>query len=283
MSDSHLRVGHVSKTFRVGNEPIQALQGVDLTIAPAEFVTIVGASGCGKSTLLRIIAGLETRFDGEVRYDGRPIEGPSLDRGIVFQEPRLFPWLTVEQNVALGLENALLDAAAKRRVTTEHIALVGLAGFETAYPRQLSGGMAQRVAIARSLVNRPGVLLLDEPFGALDAMTRAHLQEELQRIWKHERITAILVTHDVDEAVLLGDRVVVMASRPGRIAEIFHVTVPRPRDRKDPGLLRLRNAVLDALEATVRGTSNVSTPTRLEPQQRPRERASSAPLAARSA
>jgi len=282
MSDSHLRVGHVSKTFRVGKEPLQALQGVDLTVASAEFVTIVGASGCGKSTLLRIIAGLETRFDGEVRHDGRPIEGASLDRGIVFQEPRLFPWLTVEQNVALGLENAPLDAAAKRRVTTEHVALVGLAGFETAYPRQLSGGMAQRVAIARSLVNRPGVLLLDEPFGALDAMTRAHLQEELQRIWKHERITAVLVTHDVDEAVLLGDRVVVMAPRPGRIAEIFHVTAPRPRDRKDPELLRLRNAVLDALEATQRGAPNLSAPTRLEPQQRPRERASGVPLAARS-
>ena len=162
MSDSHLRLGHVSKTFRVGNQSLQALQGVDLRIASAEFVTIVGASGCGKSTLLRIIAGLETRFDGEIRHDGRPIEGPSLDRGIVFQEPRLFPWLTVEQNVALGLENAPLDAAAKRRVTAEHIALVGLAGFEKAYPRQLSGGMAQRVAIARSLVNRPDILLLDE-------------------------------------------------------------------------------------------------------------------------
>jgi sulfonate transport system ATP-binding protein len=245
-------------------------------------VTIVGASGCGKSTLLRIIAGLETRFDGEVRHDGRPIESPSLDRGIVFQEPRLFPWLTVEQNVALGLENAPLDAAAKRRVTAEHISLVGLAGFEKAYPRQLSGGMAQRVAIARSLVNRPDILLLDEPFGALDAMTRAHLQEELQRIWKHERITAVLVTH-VDEAVLLGDRVVVMAPRPGRIAEIFHVTAPRPRDRKDPGRLHLRNAVLDALEATQRGAPNASAPTRREPQQRPRERAPNVPLAARSA
>ena len=264
MPDGQLQIGHVSKTFRVDGRALEALDDIDLAIAPGEFVTIVGASGCGKSTLLRIIAGLETVFRGEILHDGRPVTGPSLARGIVFQEPRLFPWLTVEQNVALGLENAPLDTAGKRRVTAEHIALVGLSGFEKAYPRQLSGGMAQRVAIARSLVNRPGILLLDEPFGALDALTRAHLQTELQRIWKHERITAMLVTHDVDEAVLLGDRVVVMAPRPGRIAQIFAVAVPRPRDRKDDALLRLRNAVLDSLETTQSGAPREAAPARTE-------------------
>jgi sulfonate transport system ATP-binding protein len=280
MPDGRLQIGHVSKTFRVDGRALEALDDIDLGIAPGEFVTIVGASGCGKSTLLRIIAGLETAFRGVVLHDGVPVTGPSLERGIVFQEPRLFPWLTVEQNVALGLENAPLDAAEKRRVTAEHIALVGLSGFEKAYPRQLSGGMAQRVAIARSLVNRPGILLLDEPFGALDALTRAHLQGELQRIWKHERLTAVLVTHDVDEAVLLGDRVVVMAPRPGRIAHIFAVAVPRPRDRKDDALLRLRNAVLEALETTQGSGSRDSAPARPGAEERPREITAGVPLAA---
>lgn len=281
MVDGSLQIGHVSKTYEVDGRALQALEDIDLAVAPGEFITVVGASGCGKSTLLRIIAGLETSFRGEVLHNGRPITGPSLERGIVFQEPRLFPWLTVEQNVALGLENASLDRTAKRRLTAEHITLVGLTGFENAYPRQLSGGMAQRAAIARSLVNRPGLLLLDEPFGALDALTRAHLQTELQRIWKHERITAVFVTHDVDEAVLLGDRVVVMAPRPGRIARIFPVEVARPRDRKDAALLHLRNAVLDALEATQGiGPSN-AVPAAPGPEERPREIVPAVPLAAR--
>jgi sulfonate transport system ATP-binding protein len=232
--------------------------------------------------LLRIIAGLETTFRGEVVHGGRAVTGPALDRGIVFQEPRLFPWLTVEQNVALGLENAPFDAAAKRRLIAEHIVLVGLSGFEKAYPRQLSGGMAQRAAIARSLVNRPGLLLLDEPFGALDALTRAHLQTELQRIWRHERLTAILVTHDVDEAVLLGDRVVVMAPRPGRIARVFAVELPRPRDRKDDALLRLRNAVLDALETTQNEESRGAAATRPTGEGRAREIKPTIPLAAQT-
>ena len=178
----------------------------------------------------------------------KPVAGPGLDRGLVFQEPRLFPWLTVAQNVASALLNAPLSAEEKRRTVAEHIELVGLAGFEGAYPHQLSGGMAQRAAIARGLVNRPGVLLLDEPFGALDALTKARLQGELQRIWAHERITAILVTHDVEEAVYLGDRVVVMAPRPGRIARVFDVPLERPRDRADERLVQLRKEVLAALE-----------------------------------
>ncbi|GGF82491.1 sulfonate ABC transporter ATP-binding protein [Azorhizobium oxalatiphilum] len=249
MSSGEIAIRGVSKTFRVDGRPLVALDRVDLDVAAGEFITIVGASGCGKSTLLRMIAGLEREHRGEIRHGGRPVSGPSLDRGLVFQEPRLFPWLTVAQNLALGLENARVDVAQKKRLVAEHLELVGLGGFGNAYPRQLSGGMAQRAAIARALVNRPEVLLLDEPFGALDAMTRAHLQGELQRIWDHEKITAILVTHDVDEAVLLGDRVVVMAPRPGRIARILDVSVPRPRDRRDPDLIRLRNEVLQELDA----------------------------------
>jgi sulfonate transport system ATP-binding protein len=166
----------------------------------------------------------------------------------VFQEPRLFPWATVWQNIAIGLKNAPISEQAKRESIAAHVALVGLEGFEHAYPHQLSGGMAQRAAIARGLVNRPRLLLLDEPFGALDALTRARLQIELQRIWAHERITMILVTHDVDEAVFLGDRVVVLAPRPGRISRIFDIRAPRPRERDDENLIRIRNAVLRTLE-----------------------------------
>jgi sulfonate transport system ATP-binding protein len=282
MQDGQLAICHVGKTFRVNGSPLDALEDVDLAIAPGAFITMVGASGCGKSTLLRIIAGLDTDFRGQVLHDGAPVLGPSLDRGIVFQEPRLFPWLTVEQNIGLGLENANFDAIAKRRIIADHNALVGLNGFERAYPRQLSGGMAQRAAIARSLVNRPGILLLDEPFGALDALTRARLQDELQRIWKHERITAVLVTHDVDEAAFLGDRVVVMAPRPGRIARIFEVAVPRPRERKDGALLQLRNEILDALEATLDRAPRAAFPERSGADDRARELPTGVDLIARS-
>ncbi len=220
----------------------------------------MGASGCGKSTLLRVIAGLDTEFQGEVILDGKRVTEPSLDRGLVFQEPRLFPWLTVAQNVALGLLNAGLSKAARSRAVSEHIALVGLTGFQDAYPHQLSGGMAQRAAIARSLVNRPGVLLLDEPFGALDALTRARLQDELQRIWAAEGVTMLLVTHDVEEAVYLGDRVVVMAPRPGRVAATFDVSQPRPRDRANPALARVRDRVMDALVSTTAEQSLAEMP-----------------------
>jgi sulfonate transport system ATP-binding protein len=210
----------------------------------------VGASGCGKSTLLRLIAGLDTEFQGNVLLDGKRVTEPSLDRGLVLREPRLFPWLTVAQNVALGLLNAGLSKAARNRAVAEHIALVGLTSFQDAYPHQLSGGMAQRAAIARGLVNRPGVLLLDEPFGALDALTRTRLQDELQRIWAGEGITMLLVTHDVDEAVYLGDRVIVMAPRPGRVAATFDIAQPRPRDRANPALGRVRDRVMAVLVST---------------------------------
>jgi ABC-type nitrate/sulfonate/bicarbonate transport system ATPase subunit len=175
--------------------------------------------------------------------NGARLSGTSLDRGIVFQEHRLFPWLTVAQNVALGLENSELSSTGKHRAVSEHIELVGLSGFEGAYPHQLSGGMAQRAAIARGLVNQPSILLLDEPFGALDALTRSHLHQELQRIWQASRVTMLLVTHDVDEAVYLGDRVVVMEPRPGRIRKILPVELPHPRHRDDPGLRAIAEAV----------------------------------------
>jgi ABC-type nitrate/sulfonate/bicarbonate transport system ATPase subunit len=242
-----LWIDDVSREFHVGDAPLPALQGIDLDVPAGSFLTIVGTSGCGKSTLLRLIAGLDTGFRGRILLDGVPVTGPALNRGLVFQEPRLFPWLTVAQNVALGLLNAGLSKEQRDRAVAEHIALVGLRGFEDAWPHQLSGGMAQRAAIARGLVNRPRVLLLDEPFGALDALTRARMQDELQRIWAAEGITMLLVTHDVEEAVYLGDRVVVMAPRPGRVARRFDIPVTRPRDRADPVLARWRETVLAAL------------------------------------
>jgi sulfonate transport system ATP-binding protein len=244
----HLDVQHVSKRFRVDGAAIEALSDISLSIEPGEFVSIVGPSGCGKSTLLRLLAGLERGFDGKLLQDGSPIVGTSLDRGIVFQEPRLFPWATVRQNIGLGLQNAPISAERKKETISAHIELVGLQGFERAYPHQLSGGMAQRAAIARGLVNRPQILLLDEPFGALDALTRGKMQIELQQIWAHEKITMVLVTHDVDEAVFLGDRVVVLAPRPGRISRIFKVAAKRPRSRTDDDLIHIRNEVLLALE-----------------------------------
>jgi ABC-type nitrate/sulfonate/bicarbonate transport system ATPase subunit len=242
-----LEIKGVSKQFSMGGTALDALTDINLAITPGEFVTLVGPSGCGKSTLLRAVAGLDGTYTGDILLDGRRISGTSLLRGIVFQDPRLFPWLTVEDNVAIALVNAPLAAAEKRRLVAEHLELVGLAGFAGAFPKQLSGGMAQRVAIARGLVNRPEVLLLDEPFSALDALTRAHLQVELQRIWQQEGITMIFVTHDVDEALFLGDRVVVMAPRPGRIRQEISVHLPRPRLRTDFALARLKVEVLAAL------------------------------------
>jgi sulfonate transport system ATP-binding protein len=239
-----LEIRHLSKRYEVEGRALPVLQDISLTVAPGEFVSIVGASGCGKSTLLRLIVGLEADFDGELLLDGHPITGTSLDRGIVFQEHRLFPWLRVEENVALGLLNAALPPEQKRAQVQDHVELVGLQGFEKAYPHQLSGGMSQRVAIARALVNRPEILLLDEPFGALDAMTRTHLQQELQRIWQAEGITTILVTHDVEEAVFLGDKVVVMEPRPGRVRRVVPVPLPHPRERTGPAFAQVKDDVL---------------------------------------
>jgi sulfonate transport system ATP-binding protein len=239
-----LSLSNISKSYRVDGKDFLVLNDVSLDVAPGEFVSVVGPSGCGKSTLLRLIMGLDGEYDGSIRLDGQPIVRPGLDRGIVFQEHRLYPWLNVEKNIGIALQNSPLSKAQKRDAIREHIALVGLTGFEKALPSQLSGGMSQRVAIARALVNRPEVLLLDEPLGALDALNRSRLQQELQRIWQVEGITMILVTHDVEEAVFLGDRVVVMQPRPGRIKRIVPITKSHPRKRNDFDLLQIREGII---------------------------------------
>ncbi len=239
----NLIVEKLHKEYKVRDTVVTALQEITLTIRQGEFLAVVGSSGCGKSTLLRIIAGLEDAYQGSVHLGGYRISGPGLDRGMIFQEHRLLPWLTVEQNVAFGLNGK--DADEKRRLVAEHLELVGLSGFARAHPHQLSGGMAQRVAIARAIVNRPKVLLLDEPFGALDAMTRIQMQQEILRIWEVERTTMILVTHDIDEAVYLGDRIVVMSSRPGTVKKIVPVELSRPRDRSDYDFVRIRKVIYE--------------------------------------
>ena len=237
----------VSKSYSVDGRRLDALSHVNLHVRPGEFISIVGPSGCGKSTILRLVIGLDTEYGGDILLDGKRIAGTSLDRGIVFQDHRLLPWLTLEKNVDLALENAGLHPAERRRRVEENIALVGLQGFESVYPHQLSGGMAQRAAIARALASRPEILLLDEPLGALDALTRLRLQEELVRIWRAEGVTMILVTHDVDEAIYLSDRVVVMASGPGRILDEIAVDLPRPRDRAGAGFGAIKRQVLSLM------------------------------------
>lgn len=238
---SHLTIENLTKNYQVDHREVVALHQIDLDIRAGEFVCIVGSSGCGKSTLLRIISGLENGYRGTVKVDGKAIAGPGLDRGMVFQEHRLIPWLRVEQNVAFGLNGQ--DNSRRETLVREHLELVRLAGFAKAFPHQLSGGMAQRVAIARALVNNPQLLLLDEPFGALDALTRIQLQQEILRIWEVERTTMILVTHDIDEAIFLGDRVVVMSSRPGTIRKIVPIDLPRPRDRSSYEFVQVRREI----------------------------------------
>ncbi|WP_156679305.1 ABC transporter ATP-binding protein [Sphingomonas profundi] len=239
-----LTISGLRKSFAIGGERRVILDGIDLAVRPGEFVSIVGASGCGKSTLLRLIVGLEDDYAGEIRLDGERVVTTSLDRGIVFQDHRLFPWMTLEENVGLALLNTGVPKGRRGQIVADHIALVNLTGFEKAYPHQLSGGMAQRAAIARALVTEPKLLLLDEPLGALDALTRVRVQNELQRIWMTQRSTMIMVTHDVEEALYLGDRVIVMSPNPGRIRRIVDVDLPHPRDRAAPLLHRLKDEIL---------------------------------------
>jgi ABC-type nitrate/sulfonate/bicarbonate transport system ATPase subunit len=242
-----LEVRSLSKAYRIQGQALPVLENIDLQVRPGEFVSIVGASGCGKSTLLRLMVGLERDYQGQILLDGQPVVGASLERGIVFQDHRLFPWMTLRQNIALALKNHPLSAAEKERLVAEHIALVNLEGFEDAYPHQLSGGMAQRAAIARALINKPKVLLLDEPLGALDALTRVRLQHELQRIWVQQRCTVIMVTHDIEEALYLGDRVIVMDAHPGRIKHEIRVDLPHPRERSSPVLQGYKEQLLEEL------------------------------------
>ena len=235
-------------------EEIVALDGIDLDIGDDEFLTVLGPSGCGKTTLLNIIAGFDHPTNGDVRLDGEAILKPGPDRGVVFQEYALFPWLSVEQNVEFGLRERGVPKLQRRARVRDQIASVGLSGFERRYPQELSGGMRQRVAIARALVNDPKILLLDEPFAALDAQTRTLMQQELLRVWSAARRTAIFITHNIEEAILLGDRVVVMTARPGRIKEIVTVNLPRPRDVTSAEFNEIRRRIGLMLESEVQAT-----------------------------
>ncbi len=227
MSES-VSIRNVSRVFTSRRDTVVALDKVDLDFSAGEFIVLVGPSGCGKSTLLRGIAGLDLGFSGDIRVQGDLVRGPSRTKGLVFQDARLLPWLTAGKNIAFGLDGSEAQKQARVR---ELLALVGLTGFENAYPAQLSGGMAQRVAIARALAPRPKLLLMDEPFGALDAFTRIKLQDALRDIWRSQNVTTVFVTHDIDESLVLGQKVVVMSARPGRVADIIDVDMPYPRDR----------------------------------------------------
>ncbi len=245
MADVVLR--QVGKVFESRGGAVTALTGVDLAVREHEFVAIVGASGCGKSTLLNLVAGFEHATDGAVLVGGAPVKRPGPDRGVVFQQSALFPWLTVRQNIAFGLDLAANKARTLRGPGVDAIiARVGLTRFADHYPSQLSGGMRQRAAIASVLVIDPGVLLMDEPFGALDALTRSLMQDFLLELWEENRKTVLLVTHDITEAVYLADRLVVMAGHPGRVREIVPVDLPRPRRyalQAAPEFIRLRDHV----------------------------------------
>jgi ABC-type nitrate/sulfonate/bicarbonate transport system ATPase subunit len=244
-----LRVNGVCKDFAAPapNEPARrALDDVSLLVAPGEFVSLIGPSGCGKSTLLRLIAGLDFPNAGELLVGSAPIVGPSAERGLVFQDPNLFPWLTVRGNVQAGLiARRVLNE--KRPEVEEFIQLVGLSAFADSYPHHLSGGMAQRAALARALINHPKILLLDEPLGALDAFTRMRMQDEVLQLWESRGTTIVLVTHDIDEAIYMSDRIIIMTPRPGRIERSLPIDLPRPRQRNSPDFFRLRGEILEEL------------------------------------
>jgi NitT/TauT family transport system ATP-binding protein len=231
-ADGKVLVRDVRKVFQTSRGEVVALENTNLRIGNNEFVCVVGPSGCGKTTLLNILAGLETPTSGEVRIDGRPIAGPSSERGVVFQQYALFPWLTVRQNVEFGLKLKRLPKGERRDIAEKYIEMVGLKDFANAYPKELSGGMKQRVAIARAYAVQPQLLLLDEPFGALDAQTRTQLQVELLDMWEKEQKTCFFITHDVEEAVLLAQRVVVMSARPGRVKTIIDIDLAYPRTQE---------------------------------------------------
>ena len=249
MEASSLRVREVRKSFPSPDDPATrrpAIDGISISLAAGELVSLVGPSGCGKSTLLRLIAGLDSPDAGELMVGGEPITGPNAERGLVFQDPNLFPWLTVRRNIEAGLV-ARHVLHEKRHEVDEFMRLVGLESFADAYPHHLSGGMAQRVALARALINHPKVLLLDEPLGALDAFTRMRMQDEVLRLWQARRTTMLLVTHDIDEAIYMSDRIVIMTQRPGRIERTIPIELERPRDRSSSDFLRLRGEILELL------------------------------------
>jgi ABC-type nitrate/sulfonate/bicarbonate transport system ATPase subunit len=249
-----LAIRGVERRFASATSSTLALQATDLDVAENDFITILGPSGCGKSTLLRIVAGLDRQTAGEVLLDGRRIEGPGADRGMVFQSYTLFPWLNVLDNVCFGLRERGLPRAQQLELAQGFIAQVGLKGFERHFPKQLSGGMQQRTAIARALANDPRMLLMDEPFGALDHQTRELMQELLLGIWERQRKTVLFVTHDIDEAVFMGSRVVVMSARPGRIKLQREIELPHPRHysvKTTPAFASLKAELTEAVRAEV--------------------------------
>lgn len=247
---------HDSNTGRT----VEAIRSLDLEVAEREFVVLIGPSGCGKSTFLYICAGFEKPTSGTILYDGEPIKGPSPKRGVVFQDFVLYPWRTVRRNITMGLELKGISKPEAARQAQHWIELVGLAGFEDAYPRQLSGGMKQRVAIARTLACEPEAVLMDEPFGALDVQTRNFMVRDLQRVWEEAQKTIIFVTHSVEEAVTLADRIVVFGARPSRIKEDIRVEIPRPRSDNDPAVVELRSRLVDLLgDETARSVRNEGT------------------------
>ncbi|TCW17663.1 sulfonate transport system ATP-binding protein [Raoultella sp. BIGb0138] len=238
----------VSRYFTVNEGIFQALDRISLTVKKGEFVSLIGPSGCGKSTLLRMLAGLDRPDSGQVLVSGVPIDAPSLSRGIVFQDHRLLPWLSVEDNILLSLKRQGGATEQNRQSVARLIELVGLSGFEKAWPHQLSGGMSQRAAIARCLAPNPEILLLDEPFGALDSLTRRRLQQELLQVWEKNQLTTVMVTHDIDEALYLSDRIIVLKPRPGRLHNQYEVALSRPRSLDDPALLEIKREIQRALD-----------------------------------
>lgn len=247
---SSLLIREVSKVFpSPDGRDMLALDRFSLTVEAGEMVSLIGPSGCGKSTLLRLIAGLDSVTSGELRVGDQVVTGPSAERGLMFQDPNLFPWLRIRQNIQAGLvARGVLHR--DRREVDEFLRLIGLESFANLYPHQLSGGMAQRAALARALINHPKVLLLDEPLGALDQFTRMRMQDEVLRLWKDRGTTMLLVTHDIDEAIYMSDRIVVLTPRPGRIDRVIDVPLERPRQRNSPGFLELRARILELLHFT---------------------------------
>ncbi len=241
--EPYIDIQQVGKVFSQQGKGLQVLDNINFQVQQGEFICIVGQSGCGKSTLLRAIAGIDAAHSGTVTVAGQPVCKPSLHIGVIFQESRLFDWLTVEQNIRFALHGG--NKKEQQAAVQRHIDAVGLQGFEKAYPHQLSGGMAKRVSIARALVNHPDVLLLDEPFGALDAFTKMQMQHNVLNLQKQERTTMILVTHDIEEAVYLADRIIILSRKPGRIKTIVPNTLPRPRDRNSYEFTLLKKAIYD--------------------------------------